>query len=107
MSYNRMFELHQSGKTRGDCTAPYSVTLKKQYTVAEFVADVVSNDDEWGYIGIEDGDPFFGNPCCEYRWGKLLSFLPSAIQSQKIKSVKADGGWSRMDYLITLEDEQI
>ena len=97
-----MFRLSQIGETRGDCTAPYSVTLDRDYTVEEFVQTVVSITDEWGYIGINDGHTIFGNPRCEYRWGKLLSTLPDEVREKKLVSVKADGGWSRMDYLLTI-----
>ncbi len=69
-----MIKLEQCTKTFGDCTAGYKVTLTKEYTVGEFVNEVVSNEKEWGYVGIKkEGDPWFsrGNPNCEYRWGAV------------------------------------
>lgn len=102
-----MFELTQCGKERGDCTAPYSVNLKKEYTVSEFVKDVVSNrGDEWGYFIIDDGETIFGSPRFEYRWGELLSTFPEEILNKRIKSVKADGGWGSMDYIIEIIEQE-
>lgn len=95
-----MFKLKQAGRERGDCTAPYDVILDKEYTVKEFIETVVSRDREWGYIGIAVKGSIFGDPHCEYKWGKLLYDLPEEIHNKKVISVKADGGWSRMDYLL-------
>lgn len=98
-----MFKLTQIGRERGDCTAPYAVTLDKAYTVREFIQTVIAKcSDEWGYIGINDGETIFGKPCCEYRRGKLISNLPEEIQDKIITSVKADGGWTRMDYMLDI-----
>ena len=97
-----MIKLKQNTRTFGDETAGYAVELTKEYTVQEFVNEVVSNKREWGYIGISCGRATFGNPNCEYKLGKLLSELPSEIMTKKIASAKASGGWSRMDYLLEL-----
>lgn len=99
-----MFKLKSIGKVRGDCTQPYKVILDKEYTVGEFIETVLGRKGEWGYIGIEYGRSFFGNPNCEYKWGKLITpNLPDDFLPLKISSMRADGGWSRMDYLITLD----
>lgn len=103
-----MFELTIAGKERGDCSAPFSVTLDKEYTVESFVKTVLTRTREYGYIGIkyngDDGEKrWFGYPHCEYRCGKLLSSLPDELLPQKIETVKADGGYTRMDYVITLK----
>lgn len=88
----------------GDCTAPFSVTGYKANTVGELILEIFKkNPREWGYIGIKDGKSTFGNPKCEYNCGKLLNNLPNDIIQKEIKSVSASGGWSRMDYLITIE----
>ena len=59
-----MFQLSRSGPERGDCTAPYTVTLDKKYTVRTFIKEVLKSKDEWGYIGIENenGKSVFGDP---------------------------------------------
>lgn len=99
-----MFKLIKNGPEGSDCTALYIVQLDKEYTVREFVKTVLSNDKEWGYIGIHNGESFFGNPKCEYRYGKLLSFLPKELRDKKVKSAEANGGWSYMSYLLVLEE---
>lgn len=100
-----MFKLKQAGREGGDCTAPYDVILDKEYTVKEFVETVVSRDGEWGYIGIAAKGSIFGDPHCEYKWGKLLYDLPEEIHNKKVISAKAHGGWSRMDYRLYLKGE--
>lgn len=96
----------QIGKERGDCTALYDVILDRQYKVKEFVELILSTQtDEWGHIGIKsEEEPFFGYPVCKYRYGKLTTNpLPNKILEKKIKYVRVNGGWTLMDYLITLE----
>lgn len=105
-----MFKLIQVGSERSDCTAPFFVELDREYTVAEFIHNVLVNRSlyvykEWGYIGIDDhGKTVFGSPRCEYHHGKLLTSLPADLLDKKVMSVKADGGWGSMNYLINLED---
>lgn len=101
-----MFEFVQTGPTAGDETAPYDVILDKTYTVQEFINTVITKlSGEWGYIGVKNPkDPFFGEPHCEYKWGKLLSSMPDDILTKTIRSAKASGGWSRMDYILVLDD---
>lgn len=98
-----MIELKQITRTFGDGTAGYEVTTDRRYTVKEFINEVISNKNEWGYIGIKRDRVFtiFGNPNCEYKQGKLLSNLPEDYLDKEISFVCANGGWSRMDYLIT------
>lgn len=99
-----MFQLKKNGNDRSDCTAPYSVILDREYTVKEFVHAVLSDRREWGYIGIKnEKNPWFGEPKCEYRYGKLETILPNDVMNNKVISAKADGGWSRMDYIIEIE----
>ena len=98
-----MFELKQAGKERGDSTAPYAITLDKQYTVREFIDTVLKRTDEWGYIGIEDHRNWSnGTPNCKYSYTKLITHMPEEVMDKPVESVTADGGWSRMDYKLTL-----
>lgn len=88
----------------GDCTAPYSVTNYKATTVGELIQEIIKeNPREWGYIGIKDGQSIFGNPNCEYNYGQLSNYMPDDVLSAEIETVAASGGWSRMDYLITIK----
>lgn len=100
-----MIKLKQNTKTFGDSTAGYLVILDKEYTVDEFVNEVLTKN-EWGYIGIYYENMHWfesGNPKCEYKWNKLISKLPDDILNKKISSVTAHGGWSNMDYLLKLQ----
>ena len=73
-------------------------------TVGEFVQSVLTNEpEEWGYIGIYDGKSIFGDPCCSYKYGKILSKLPENVMDKVILSANASGGWSRMDYILKIE----
>lgn len=102
-----MFELRYVGPTGSDCTAPYDVILNGEYTVAEFIKDALLRPREWGYIGIRNNRvryAIFGDPNCAYSDGKLLSNLPDEYLTRKVISATASGGWSRMDFLLTLEE---
>ena len=93
------------GDIRGDETRPYEVTDYKASTVGEFIEEVLKeNPNEWGYFRADESKDmgFFDCPRIEYRYGKLLSQFGKAILDKKIVSIKADGGWSNMDYLIRL-----
>lgn len=98
-----MFKLKQTGSERGDCTAPYDVILDKPYTVKEFISAVLTErSDEWGSIGIDNGHTIFGSPRMDYKKGvgeyePLKNFF-----DKPVKSATASGGWTRMDYLLTV-----
>lgn len=100
-------EFKCTGGPYGDCTAPYDVELSRECTLRELM-DVILTRNEWGYIGQYDPQTVFGYPCVEYHGEDLYectwrgSFNESDYK-RKVKSVKAEGGWSRMDYLITFE----
>lgn len=104
---NLTIELKSAGLVRGDCCAPYDVEMSRECTLEELI-DVILTRNEWGYIGQYDPRTVFGYPCVEYHGTQLKpmtwrgSFKESDYK-RKVMSVKADGGWSRMDYLITLE----
>lgn len=98
-----MFRLITAGPVGGDETRPYIVDLDHDYTVEQFVQEVLLNNREWGMISIEK-DLMFDRPRCRYEYGHLTSQLPDEYLTRKIKCVCASGGWSLMDYLITLEE---
>lgn len=100
-----MFKLIHTAGPFGDCTNNYDVQLDKNYTVGEFVETVLKEEPkEWGYIGIYKKGEIFGDPVCEYRYGKLITKpLPEEFLRRDIKEVKASGGWSRMDYTIKVK----
>lgn len=100
-----MFKFIHTKGPFSDCTSVYDIELDKPYTVGEFIDTVLTElPKEWGYIGIDNKKSIFGDPCCEYRYGKLVTqSLPDNILKKNIKEVRADGGWSRMDYKIKIE----
>lgn len=90
------FKLKRVTPIGGDETTGYDVILDKDYTVKELLDEVVSNKGEWGYFSVKGGSR------CEYRWGKLLSNLKDVDLDKKISKVSSSGGWSRMDYYISI-----
>lgn len=95
-----MFRLTQIGPEGGDCTAPYTVTFDKEYTLEEFVnAIIVNRKGDWGAIRLGN---LFGETLCEYRWGKITRSIPDEYKNRRIASSNASGGWSAMDYYVQL-----
>ena len=97
------FEFIQTGKTSRDETTPYMVSLNKECSVGEFIDSVLKRD-EWGYIGIRSHGHIFGSPNCEYRRDKIVNTeFTEEYLSRKVATVSAYGGWTRMDYILTLK----
>lgn len=100
-----MIKFKQTRPEGGDCTSSYDVILDKDYTVLDFIFEIVRNrKDEWSYFHIQTGKNTLDGPEIEYRYGETLSGIPEKICFKKIKRVWSNGGWSAMDYFITLED---
>lgn len=107
-----MFRLIQTSDTRGDCTASYDVQLDKEYTVKEFLETILTQKtDEWGafYLMVRSKKLFWQNPSCEYRNGKKTGTTWANILirygDRRITKVCSDGGWTRMDYYIWLDEK--
>lgn len=101
---NDLFKIH-CGPQGSDCTGPYHITLLRECTVREFIDEWLKNKQEWGYLGIANNKQFniFGDPCCKYRYGKIVGdFLPQNVLDSKIKSVSGSGGWSRSDFIFVI-----
>ena len=98
-----MIKLTQTSETFGDCTALYLVELTKEYTVVEFIKEVLTKK-EWGKIGVYDRDERFESSNCEYNGKELQTQMPEAFLNKKIDKVTARGGWSRMDYTLHILD---
>ena len=96
-------QFKQSGRMRGDCIAPFDVTLSRECTLRELIAAVLERTEEWGYIGIDSDEHFIPYPSCSYRYGKVISNdLTDEELDSPIQSVSATGGWSNMDYFVKL-----
>ncbi len=91
-----MFKLNRVTQIGGDETAGYEVILDKEYNVKELLDTVVGIKNEWGYFSIKNGSS------CEYKWGQLLSNLNEQDFDKKVLKVSSSGGWSRMDYYVTV-----
>lgn len=103
-----MFTLTQTTPTAGDCTAGYRVNLDRDYTLQEFVDAVLTNKGEWGGIKIAKRNcAWYNYPTIGYRYGEITNEpnLPEKVYEYKVQSVSANGGWSAMDYFVTLEKE--
>lgn len=113
-----LFTVRRCGPERGDCTAPYVVifsNINPHPTVKEFLDSVISNKREWGEILITP-DPNCTNvwsligkkrDILDYKWGewgKQYDIFLEKYSDQTIVSATADGGWSRMDYILLLEN---
>lgn len=104
-----MFTLTQRTQIFGDCTAGYRVDLDKEYTLQEFIDAILTNKkDDWGEIKIAKRNcAWYLYPHIDYRYGDVISHpnIPEEAFGYKVKSATARGGWSVMDYFITLEKE--
>lgn len=99
-----MIKLTQVTNTSRDCTASFTVTLDKEYTVESFINEALTRN-EWGCIGIyNEGQAWFdsGTPNCEYRKNELLTEMQPEVLNLKVQKVTAIGGYGKMDYLIHL-----
>lgn len=92
----------QSGPSYGDETTPYNVILKDENVrVRDFIRNMLEQrSDDWGYIYINK------QKMLAYRKGAIIdqSSILDMFYHKKIKSIKAEGGWTRMDYYIKLEE---
>lgn len=104
-----MFSLTRTTPVGGDCTAGYHVNLDKEYTLQEFIDTVITNNKgEWGGIKIARRDcAWYNYPTIGYRYGEITNEpnIPKKVYGYKVKSVSACGGWTNMDYIVTLEKE--
>lgn len=95
-----MFTLRQVTPTAGDCTAGYDVHFRNSCTLREFIEEVLKrNPGEWGYFELKNMGVH-----TEYRDGRLIkqNFADFLLDSRIVKGF-ASGGWTRMDYILTLE----
>lgn len=95
-------DAHECGYFCGACDYSYSIKFNRECTVGEFIDYVLTIVNEWGYVGIDSHNDIFGDPHCEYRYGKLLYEMPSDVLDKKVVSANATGGWTRMDYILHL-----
>ena len=94
----------------GDCCSAYKVVLHHEYTVKEYVEEVLkTKQGEWGTFKIWQEEQSYKElskelDCCDYKKGeKINDFKYSTTWNSKIEEVKAYGGWTYMDYFIKIK----
>lgn len=90
---------NQSSEMRGDCTSSYDIELKPNTTLKELIEYVLTNLNEWGYFHCERYSVEYDKSGDIKGENSLLPFY-----DRKIKKVVGSGGYSCMDYFITLEE---
>ena len=98
------------GPIRGDCCSHNVYEAIKPVTVQELCDYIISNDREWGYIGITSPGAIFGEPNVEYSHGQYVDSkrnpidfkFPPRIANSIVKKIDWDGGWSRADWVLTI-----
>ncbi len=98
------FRFIEDGPERGDCTAPYRIDLgNTPYTVEDFINEILTDHArDWGKITVysPSGKAVY---VARYKYGTLLGFPANNLMVFRIDHVFADGGWTRMDYSITVK----
>ena len=87
----------------GDCTDVYVIIFdhNESYTVGEFMSTILNGrgKEEWGYFRIDSTIYSI-----TYKDGSFINtdnpIFDEEILATPVKTVQANGGWSRMDYRI-------
>lgn len=97
-----MIEIKQVTETFGDCSAYYDVILDKEYTVEEFIEEILKiRSQEWGKFKINTFLNY--QEYIEYSHGKQIkNNFSDDILKKNVIAVKAYGGWTQMDYKLII-----
>ena len=98
------FIFKQCGGPYGDQTWSYNVTFPKGATLRDLMT-FISKLNEWGDIRLGD---LFGPIIARYDKDKFYGDPEKldANEKKKLKTVRANGGWSYMCYYVTLEEDE-
>lgn len=100
--------LVQTAGPFGDSTSAFDVNITGDFTVDEFINHVLTTKPmEWGDFII--GNLWNGVKICEYRKGEIIKYAKDYEKKYKNKVVwtaKASGGWSMMNYGLTLDAQK-
>ena len=105
-------ELEKISDEHEDCTTDYNVVLHKEYTVKSFIDEMLDDNRHesnpvmktWGVIYLTENGNYLDSIFeTDYDENDLKSVIPDSLLSRKVLDVKAEGGWSRMDYIIKIE----
>ncbi|MGL4908171.1 MAG: hypothetical protein ACRC3G_02455 [Bacteroidales bacterium] len=96
MEFN--IEVTRISAYRGDETADFKVSLCKELSVKEFIAEVLKRGDEQGEIVLN------GKFLCSFYKGRMSSRIYGgwAVQKRKVVSATSYGGWTLMKYFLTV-----
>lgn len=88
-----------------DGIAPYKVKRGRAYTAGELIAEILATrPGGWGSITVWCGSM---KERVDYRDGKTDGTIPELLGSMTVTGARASGGWSRMDYDITVSEPAI
>ena len=91
-------------RSLSDCTDVWDYTFSREYTVREFIDEILSANKEHGSIRIND---FFSGPKCEFA-GEFMDDPDDefkALLDEKVEKVSSNGGYGSMDYVIVTKKE--
>ena len=98
----RHFKLSRCTPVGGDCTCGYTVAFDREYTVGEFIDNVLcKRSTEWGYIEVRSNRTQTEIDYCSYSLGSLAENLHDVdLRQLTVLSATASGGYSRMDFVL-------
>lgn len=109
---NNSFRLIHIGGPYGDCTSDYESAFDQPFKVKDLLAFIEKQTDEWGTIKFYLTSPYpYDCLSVSYKHGiinyedfnKFSGKKNQNIFNTVIKKITANGGWSLMDYQVTLE----
>lgn len=103
-----MIKLIKTGGPYIDCTSNFIVKFDHPYTIGEFIKEVYeeNTDGAWGHIRVTNGrESWFGTDICFYRYGKWEKPCPAEYLDRVIKSATCNGGYSLLNFYVTLTEE--
>lgn len=102
-----MITFEITGGPYGDCTSNYKVIIhNKPLTFKNFVDEVLQRNNEWGEIRLGKSwiDCIGATKSIEYSKGQILKDdLLAEYSDCEVLEIKANGGWSKMDYYVSLK----
>lgn len=108
MSVREIFKFVCTGGPYGDCSSHYRIEMRQPCTVAQLI-EFINSQDEWGCVYINPKDWLGIKSTAKFEYNNHTQHKPLAIppffHNLPIKKIEAHGGWSNMDYFVTLEAE--
>lgn len=95
---DNVFNLVHKDGPHGDQCSSYDIEIGNDITLSEFLEHL--NPEEWGKIHLADITIKYSNGKITYMPDEALLYMDKVI-----KSGRAYGGWSLMDYWIEFKDE--